>query len=753
MRGVCSYDNTKIRSGGGALEGGKVDAELSDVDRLIAEAQAAAEEVALAANAKERAATVSKQKDSGEAAQRTEEIQHWFSALRADDLFVEDSMFEGVFDAYEAQMNIERPPKIQVSIEALRKTGDALRKLGAKDQMSVELETKMQQIQTLHDRLFDEIQAATVDALDKVKRKFKGEETEFERRFKALSDSPLVKGLEYDKDSPEAREKALKQEIVEVILGPIAESRLKGMETGLENRKNMLNALKAEYERVKANNSGWIQRDTWGDNEIPLQFREFLGKLREKNTYDVERSGTSRTVMQEVERFFRERQAAIDTIQQAIPSNRLAFEMNRMIIDETLAEVHDEEALRETFVALRTFLNDARTKTANAFNHERTGEKFPFTNPTALLILGRLQQYGADLPGFYIGSHRTYDTIPYGQQLVGRQIDTGEQKAWTQADSLGGYAARGFVRAKLTKTTDEYAGTGFGTNPDSAGQYYDELRSRDERGQAIKRAYPTKEEYLQAMFSGETKFFNMRMAYDKAAAGLVKDKTRSTKQPSLGGTDALKVIGWKESKLGALVEPGQSVSDTDRTYALYLERFTKPQVNAEALFDIRDAEGKFHVYTTDQAVSLLRRARRDARDMVLNVDRALAEGQAGIVSERAGIASERGSIETQIATLRKQVEEAQSALAAREREVAAEKERLTKQLNTDVGREREIARASQAYYENQITKAGNELEALAQRLREELRAALASKSGFFGGEKAFREAVTRIVESLPSKKE
>ena len=741
---------TSINGEGGVREA--VHQELTEVDRLIVEVETAAREVALAANEEERTVVAGKKKESAEAAARTEEFQLLFASLRAEDAFVEDYCYEWIFDAYEAVMNIERPAKIQTSIEALKKTGDALRRFGAMDKMSPALEKKLEALKTLHDKLFDEVQKATVDALDIIKKKFKGEETEFERRFKTLSESPLARRIEYDTDSPEAREKALKQEIVEVIFGPIVESRLKGMETDLESKKEALAELKAEYEKLKEKESKWFRENRSESSFPPFDINKFLGKVAFSQMDHTSNQQTSILVERNVQDAFKAQQEIINTIEQAIPRDRLAFEMNRLVIDETLADEHDENSLREAFVALRTFLTYVREKISQG---QPVGEeKFPFDNRLASLILGRLRQYGADIPGirftYPLGGKNNYGSIPLCQQLFGRQIGNGDSYRWTGADSLNKVASFGFVRAKLTGTTDRYAGTGFGSTPDSASLFYDRIDRDTGRGKELKEAYPTKKAYLQAMFGDEARFLNMRLAYDQTARGLDGEKsssglTGSTKEPTLG-TEALKTVGWKESRLGALVEPGQGVRDADRVFALYIERFSQPQVEAEALFDVRGEQGEFHVYTTAQAMSLLRRARRDARELVLNVDRALAEGQ-------TGIASERGSIEVQIAAMKQRAEDAESALAQMEKQLEDAKEAFKEQLKAGKEREQVSARGSRMILQSQVEKAQTAQRELTNRLRKELEEALAVRGGIFSGDKGLREAVTSIMESLPSKTE
>lgn len=720
--------------------------ELSDVDRLIADAEAVARDVALDATVEERTATATGKKNSAAAAERTEEVMRVFSSLRADDANVEDYCYEWVFDAYEAQLNIARPPKVQASIDALKKSGDALRKLAALDRISPELEAKMKVLQAMHDKLFDDVQAATVDALDEIKGKFKGEETEFERRFKMLSESPLVKGVEYDKDSPEAREKALKQEIVEVILGPIAESRLKEMETDIGSRRIRLEDEKIGYAKLKSE-SHWLQNKGWEATDISHPLQKFLAKLDGKREHEVEERWTASGFEQEVKRIFQAEQKTIDALEQASLRDRLTFEMNRNIIDETLAEEHDETALREAFVALRGFLTDARSKIngSDSPDPENVGKKFPYDNPLATLILGRLKRYGADLSVVYAGGDRTmYDDIPIDQQLIGRQIPLGEHKRWTAANALQGFAVHGFIRAKLVKATNEYAGPGYGSTPDEAATFYERLSSERDPGRDLKAAYPTKEEYLRALFGGETQFFNLRLAYDKAAAGLVKDKSRSVQEPPAWGVDALKAVGWKESKLGALVDPNQSVRDADREYARYLEHFSKPQADAEALFDVRDADGEFHVYTTEQAVSLLRRARRDARDIVMGADRTLAEGE-------SGLAIIRKDAEAQFETLTARVAELEAQMKAQAEKAKAELARAKSAGEEAVESERAGARHSRGLYEGQITAAQKERDALVEQLRAGLTTALKVKAGMFSGDKELRERVIGVLESLPKK--
>ena len=93
-----AYLYVKRNTVGGGLEGkGKSPvAEVSDVDKLIADAEAAAVEAQRAAATEEVKGAQAKKKVSAEAAERAEKLQQGFTALKADDAFVEDYAFEWI---------------------------------------------------------------------------------------------------------------------------------------------------------------------------------------------------------------------------------------------------------------------------------------------------------------------------------------------------------------------------------------------------------------------------------------------------------------------------------------------------------------------------------------------------------------------------------------------------------------------------------------------------------------------------------
>src|SRR3989338_4029522 len=372
----------ETHSGGGGVEGKDKAPVLDDVDKLIAAAEVAAGEALRATASEEVKAVQTKKKMSAEAAEKAEQLQQRFSALKADDAFVEDYGYEWILGAYEAETGIAAPNKAVETIAALRRTGDALRKLAGVESKTLALLKKMEDLQRVHDELFEQIQTMTVDALDAVKKKYTGEETEFEKKYQQLRESPLMRGIEYDPNTPEAREEALKQGIEEVMMRPFVESSVKPFQKKFEDDRKKIADAQSKWQAIK---------DDPKNARDDLQIRNYRANELIQESHLVIRGDYQGA--DGLEKLFKLESDKLDVFEKQVIHDAIVVDANRTIINDSLREVHDEAVLRDALVDLDTFLSSIRER---AKTQERFGQNFPkLKTDLGKAILGRYMVYGA----------------------------------------------------------------------------------------------------------------------------------------------------------------------------------------------------------------------------------------------------------------------------------------------------------------------------------------------------------------------
>ncbi|GEM_PF-4025046 len=699
---------------------------LSDVDQLIAEAEAAATAAQRAAVHEEAETTRTKKMASAETAARAEQLQTVYAAFRADDAFVEDNKFEEIWEAGEMETGIAPPEKIQEALDALRKTGEALRKFALIEFKTKELHAKMEELQKLHDRLFDKVQAATVDALEAIKKKHKGEETAFERRYKELTESPLVRGIEFDPNSPEAREKAAKQEIVEFIMRPLAEMRLKKTETSIANLRAKLAILE------EVNPSG---RDLW-------DFKSAAVRTGLKIQYQNPETWHWQQLVNEGLRSFKEQ---LPLLESHLARERLAFEVNRSVLEMSLADEHDEAMIVEASIQIRAYIEQLRehlNETSGYGISLKKNEASPeVTNRLAQKILGEYVLHGITMPNtsreFTNSDYELNKSSPPSHLLKTANESGGfGAKKWVQSQSEK-YSFRARLPENLPQESVSWV---LKMDLENMERNYNALMANYSHGVsgengpevgALIEAFPTSEALITKLFEGQGALYNLQLAHQKLDAGL--GGKPSEENPKMKMPKALEKIGWKESKLGAWVEPGQNMRAVDSEYAHLLERLSKPQIEAERAFDVRSPDGEFHVYTTAQAINLLRRARRDARDIVQDTERMRKESEAlrvKIEGETEAGKEEKEGLEAKVKRLETELEKEKEAGKKRVREI---REELTERLGME-------QRASETWKENTFDR-----KKVMDHARDSLREALKKKVGMFGGDNELRDVAKRVV--------
>lgn len=713
------------------LEGAEAHAhesvELSDVDLLLAEAEAEAQASQRIVNTGGINSAKDGKKKSLEMAERAEELERTIAGYAATDAGVEDFHYEEIFRYAETVTGVAVPKKITLLLENLRKAGDGLRKLSGIEVKSAALLVKLDQIQELHDRYFAEVQGLVMETLDRLKKRFKGEADEFEQRFKLLTDSPLVRGIEYDQDSPERRVEGLRHEIAELFLRPLVDNRLKVMEKRVVEAPKELEALEQAYRTFTQN------------------YPQVKG--REPSVYNLQNFLNDHKIGGGPEGFYRKVEDRIQKLRGEVAMkdkpllrDKLALEVNRSVIEMALGDANDETELTQAVKELRVYFNAAR-----GWIERHQGAGVPWSlkddqygylplpkDALAQKVLGAYELFATPLPGEYGGDTLT-GSLSTGEQLLGRSMEVYREHARSGSLPLADYLGRQGKRAFLQTT-------GFqGTN--------------EEIGSRVARTHDERYNQIVPVHEGSGKFWNLRRASTRVDQGYKGRKDELEPLPK-----DLVDAGWTISKLGAFVEPGQDVRVIDREYALTLDRLAKPQIEAERAFDVRSPDGVFHVYTTDQAVDLLRRARRDAREILEETERAVM-GEQGKVQARD---QELGQTRAQLEARGRETESLAEKIRRREEELkAAHAEALhakdTKFVEMRQGWERALEQAQSMARQKDIdlheaasSERGSRKEAkdTLDGIRKDLQTALTSKPGLLGGEKELRAAVEKLLQRL-----
>lgn len=696
---------------------------ISEADRLIAELDKAAQE-AQSSGANEEAGKIeTRKRTKAKAAEETEELQQRFIALKSDDNFVEECAYEWAFDALENDIGVAAPEGIYEKITALRKTGDALRKIVGIEPKTKAVLDKMDELQKLHDKLFEEIKTAAIDALEEVKKKHKGEESDFEKKFKGLLDSPLVKLVEYDSNSPEEREKGLKQEIIEFLLRPVVDGRLTDLEKLLVKTREKTTELKTKHQPLP---------DDYRDDATHYARQLGMQMLEGRK---VSSSDLKVWLKREAENS----ENLAELIETQLSREKLALGVNHMVVEESLTNEHDETILREAMVAIRDHVGTLR-KQESGVSWDFWGEsRTPLKNPLAQKILGQYGEFGVSFPdNYYLQesfSAASRKLTPAGQ-IIGKDWEPHSGfRGTSSANLLGAELSTYFFSSQTSKEFGELFGGLDSTDKDvfeKARGRHKTLTNRqsssfkdtqDPEQAKFLAEYPTAGEFIAKIFAGKGKLLNLRLAHEKVDAGIDLDKNSRREKSELKAIpEELSAAGWKKSKLGAWVEPGQNAREADGEYARLLERLSAPQIEAEHVFDVRGPDGEFHVYTTEQAVRIARLLKRDAQGIIRNYEEAVARA--------AGGEEQAKDLEGRVRTLDERLQELRTTNSASQRKIGEltrendgaravinESDRKAKQSAAEAGR---------------LRKEKFELEQVVQKVIEELEEARREKPGLFG---------------------
>ncbi len=378
-----------------------------------------------------------------------------------------------------------------------------------------------------------------------------------------VSDDPVSDSVKFKAERPEAREQALKLEIVDTLFGPVVDGRLKELEKNKLEAEEAITALRL----ASAELSGTWEKDSVEGNvnrgkAFSLAVESFALANKLIDVIDYSYSVEEIRVIYEAEIYRLE--SIKKSCEVAIPLDRLTFEMNLAIVNETLSEEHDETELRTAMIELSAMLTKWRALISND-NPGRAGnwvDKIPaLKHPLAQKLLGRLVMYGESMAGGELSSD--VDSLSLVEQLVGEKIGYTSSSDYYSGQPDGQerlimVGLQGFVDSKVPGLSSlirkEYS--------HAISEYIINV------GHILP-------EHQEQLFAGEGKFLNRGLAYEKAKArlevsGSNQDRYRESRFNEVGQVNKwklLKRIGWKESPLGAWVEPKQDSREVDREFA------------------------------------------------------------------------------------------------------------------------------------------------------------------------------------------
>ncbi|MBI4993297.1 MAG: hypothetical protein HZC26_04170 [Candidatus Magasanikbacteria bacterium] len=714
---------------------------VSEADKLIAELDQAAQEAQSSGARAEAGKIETKKRAKAKAIEETEELQQRFTALKSDDNFVEECAYEWAFDALGNETGVAAPEGIHEKITALRKTGDALRKIVGIEPKTKTVLDKIDELQKLHDKLFEEIKTAAVDALEEVKKKHKGEESDFAKKFKELIDSPLVKLVEYDPNSPEEREKGLKQEITEFLLRPVVDGRLTNLEKVLAETREKITKSKKQETELK---NDYVDDASWNARQAGMRVAQ---------GQKVSSADLKNWVAQEI----RNSEKLVISLETQLSRERLALSVNRLIIDESLADEHDETILKDALVAIRDHVGTLRKRESDvSWDFWRDKGHAPLKNPLAQKILGQYGEFTVSFPDNYAlqaSFGPAYRKLTPAGQIIGKDWETHPGIQGTApAKLLNSELPVYFFRSQIPEMNREFIFVDnrenmFGQAREFYARTSHEL-SADERKDPKRKEYlsqqaeflakyPTVGDFVAKVFAGKGKLLNLRLAHEKVDAGISKDQYG---QKSEFGdlSKELSAAGWKKSKLGAFVEPGQNAREVDGEHARLLGQLSAPQIEAERAFDVRGPDGEFHVYTTEQAVRIAGLLKRDAQGIIRDYEAA--------VTRAAGDKAQAEDLQTQARTLDARLQEMKEAARASAQRIG----QLT--------RENDSARSVIDESERRARQSADEADHLRrenQRLAEvvrgavgELKQARREKPGLLGGAGKLQAAIDTALGEL-----
>ncbi len=636
---------TRSETGGGPGEH-EVTGAGFDLEALIASANAQVEAAAKTAYEEQVRIATTKTADEEGMSKGYEQLAEWSADLSLDDSFIGDYVYEQFVDTAEEVTGEAMPEGTKEVIASFRKADSAYKKiLENAERLGVGTESfkaPLEQLQAARVQLLEQVKNSVGKAIDKLKRKHKDEYDDLKKQFEGLKDSPLTADITNGSESKEAKEVALKQEIVDLMLRPAVDSYLKPMESDVSLYERQIAAMDAAL-KVKY---------SWEKDGIDRYPSGVISDLFWKlgitaNVQDKSVLGGFRRLIEDKKRYSEEK---LSKMQAHIQRVHLAFDVNHRLANDILADEHDETALQEAVSDLRIFFGKLRKIDASTSPYRKDFEKMcPQPNSgLARKLLEEFANNAVSIEGMV--GFDSYGSKNWGKDFQDINFLYPNEKGLGSGGNIDRLfyeqVSKSGLQDKLVEVgvydpanPDDYVSSFLG----KAGEFYQQesgfrhgspqsaVFALDNAKKFFPSLYSAEKEskIIQAVFGGRGRELNLTLACRRVDAGyLPANRPRlDAKYDEL--PEVFAANGWAVSKSGAFVEPGQNVNEVDADFKKLLEDLSAKQISGERMFDVRGGRGEFHIYTVEQAMDIIRRMRRDVRELLSG-----SKSEVGVLGEK-----------------------------------------------------------------------------------------------------------------------
>lgn len=602
---------------------------LRDLDAFLAGAAKAAEAAvqeaeaaAAAALAEEQTRVEGKRKEKTDSINVITEFQVEFDTIPSTAHALGIFWFDSAWSAYEQETSTGRPEEVTQLIEAIGTTGSALDRLRALPTTNTELAENIQSIQQKHDELFTTLKTVTIAALEEVKKKFGGEQTVIEQQLAGL-EGPLAVGVRVEQgDTPEDREKRLKQEIAELMMGEFVTGIITQEQEEIKKRKQLIAEAQNLKRQIEAVSREFLDKNL---EEVVNAFLFNVSAIITKNDYTKSKSDW----LQHLNSFIAAKEEEIPVLEKQTRHDQLVAVVNHTIIEDTLAQEHDPEMLREILTDLRDILGQARRNESvnqDRFHHHLLPFVFTRTEPYPPMVLELLQRYEK------FGASRIFNENAH------------DDRSFTAVELLAPGQKRGGARigSSLEYLTDK---------------------------QRLVDLDPVKTQHLLTLQEAYKAVVPPQERGEKIF-GEVSDIKKRTALPN----------GWTRTDSGASVATGVDPNAVENDYQKLIKRLSAVRTEGNVL-DLHAPDGRFEVHTLDSAQRIILQMRRDAAKALTQAVNAteLAKKQAAAAERTVAEKNQEiAAINDALAEKNQEIAARNAALAEKDQEIDALKRELAK---------------------------------------------------------------------------
>jgi len=600
---------------------------VDDLDAILRGASEAIEEAASAGRAELARKAADKVADEEETALGYEQLIAWNESLDLDSSKTSDfAIFKWTADALEHTLDEAPPRAMQEAIDNFLKADGARKALLEQVRTTgVDVgvvQAHLDRITELRSKLFEAAKMATQESLVKLQKKHRGELDNVLAGFEQLKNSPLVRDIIYAPESPEFRERALKQEITEVFFGPAVEHFSVSTEKSIELDKEQIKKIK---EALASDSEPWVRRAGYDISGLVIMQRlRALGVEASDEKYFLTYPGEAGKKLEAKQRSL---ETGVAFKEGCLKHLNLSLECNKIVVERCLADVHDEKQLHEALAELKPVLAHLRS----IDNHTGGSNSGSYTkmqslaNPLARKLLTEIIDAGIGVSDSSANAYFDSNLRSFGSPISSTELLLGKNGSGLNAYGLNDSFTK-FVVGERMKDIEfdldasnprnletikqnfvHYTGQIIGTS-DTLVKFQAVLDGQF--GLPLKA--DSQIEAMTAYAKSRVDLVNLRLAFKQVDRDLTKIPPRNSADDGTVGYDRL---GWKKAKSGAIVAPGEKATDVEKEFSALLERLSDSELQTINLLDKPVGE-KLPIYTLRQAHQALATARRDMADLI-----------------------------------------------------------------------------------------------------------------------------------------